>query len=385
MKFIEIVVRARADPRRFGSQCVRIISHKFFGQFTSRRKKRVEGMTTTELSEQQIKRKLSELRGARRHLQEQCTRSNVDKVRDAERQFLREHGASIPKLCFLRYNIPYCLDTECLRGHSLESPIGTGSNGSVFSTRLPNTKEHAALKIIPLNTLIATEDCRLSEPKSHQDCSYVTTAAFDEEVKLSKEMSRLGLGPHFYDAWMCEGWNPRDSSWGDIDPLIDYGIILMERLTGETLQHIFENAGWSADLQRALESLYDRWTRAGWWHRDLHASNILVYLDEHTGLPIARAIDMAQVSRATRHSLPSKQDFIEILRADAIRIAEEAQREHDDQEATQEEQEPEDQEEREDSEDPEEQEEDEREGDSEEEDPTEEGEEEEEEEEEDRL
>lgn len=55
-----------------------------------------------------------------------------------------------------------------------------------------------------MEVYIPTEDCKLGEPKTYDDCQKFSVDEFNNEVKYSLLASELEIGPKVYSSWICD-------------------------------------------------------------------------------------------------------------------------------------------------------------------------------------
>lgn len=184
--------------------------------------------------------------------------------------------------------------------------IGNGAFGNVFQIQVG--KEKRAAKIETL----------MNRWQTFQE----TLSRWSQEAELARLCGEISVGPRVYDAYLCRQ--------GDVI----HGVLLMDVVNGVSLQTWRSTA--SAEDVRTAETILDHKITAlhdaGVFHRDLHASNVIVvpktkkntgvrdvYIVDYgfaTTLPILKQNDRDDVQKlgaGRRKIVESEETAIQIL------------------------------------------------------------------------
>lgn len=199
-------------------------------------------------------------------------------------------------------NVHYTYAPGCFGPYKLLQWIGEGQSGTVYAA-VPSRgagEEGAvgadlAIKLVPLDVPIPTDDCVLDDPSTFRDCLTVSQDDFWKEVKMSREMGALGVGPAVLAAGICRQVETPHQG------LIDVGYMVQPKWDQSLESYVDQFP------QKFLENrrrLYQRLARRaaaldsiGLTHVDMHGNNVMVNLDADQNVEDAIFIDFEDVSR----------------------------------------------------------------------------------------
>lgn len=145
------------------------------------------------------------------------------------------------------------ISEEGVEGYKFTDVLGSGTSGTVYKAKSPKKgkgQEHVAIKV-----LFSDEN-------------------FWPEVELAQEMSELGVGPQFIDAWEAEGLGFLATDKWDTS-LRDYQHL--KNLPYKSNQPI------PPHIIYKLKVMINNLHKAGYVHGDILEKNILVQVDPKTG------------------------------------------------------------------------------------------------------
>ena len=138
----------------------------------------------------------------------------------------------------------------CLKGYNYERDLGAGTFGNVI---LASKGRHKyAIKVIGLENYSST--------------GYLNFKNINNEIKLTREMSNLGVGPKFHEAFYC--FNNNNSSL----------YIVLEYMTEGSLEQWKLKTGKQlpSDLKKDLKDKLNLVHKNGIYHLDIAERNILL-------------------------------------------------------------------------------------------------------------
>jgi len=153
----------------------------------------------------------------------------------------------------------YKIDMSCLQNYPRLQFIGAGISGKVFAS------ENFIVKLMPLYDSV---DKRFCDTTSH--------ANYEVEVKNSKLVSKLNLGPQFVEAFICKG----HAIQKDKTQPIQIGVIAQVKWDMNLLSYatkfpdVFKQD--EPEIRAKIFSLIKKYVKARITHTDLHLANIVV-------------------------------------------------------------------------------------------------------------
>lgn len=223
-------------------------------------------------------------------------------------------------MSFKRSNIHYTFQKGCFGKFKPLEWIADGSFGTVYvACKKLNCK--LAIKMIPLNVHLPSEECILDNSETFEHCIEVSEDEFWREVQTTKQMGDLDIGPPILAAGICR------EAWNDYQGKIEVGYfvqpkwdVTLRSYAERHPQKFLRNRTkiWAEILKPRAEKL----DAMGLSFSDMHGDNVMVNLTPGANVKDAIFIDFGNLEEYEKmYERESSVDILERLIDEITAIA----------------------------------------------------------------